>query len=263
MMRKTGIVTGAASGLGYEFSNLLAKDSYDLVLVDNNEQNLIETKQKIEAIYPINVCTLVCDLRKSDDIEFVYEQVKEKNVEVLINNAGFGLYGFFAETDWKIEESMIQLHVLAVTHLTKLVLKDMIRKGRGKILNVSSVAAFQPGPLMAIYYATKAFILSFSEALANEVKGTGVTVTVLCPGQTKTKFQEKTALNSKKKQSKLNILSAANAAKVALYGYNDMISGDSKSVPGLVNKIIVLLSGLTPSRISVAIIRRVQERIRK
>ncbi len=262
-MRKTGIVTGAASGLGYEFSNLLAKDSYDLVLVDINEQKLMETKQKIEETHQVNVCTLVCDLRKSDRIEYVYDQVKDKNVEVLINNAGFGLFGFFAETDWEIEESMIQLHVLTVTHLTKLVLKDMIRKGSGKILNVSSVAAFQPGPLMAVYYATKAYILSFSEALANEVKGTGVTVTVLCPGQTKTNFQKITATNSKKKQCKPDFLSAADPAKVALYGYNDMIAGDSKSVPGILNKFLVLLSGLTPSRYSVSLIRRMQERIRR
>ncbi len=262
-MSKTGLVTGAASGLGYEFSDLLAKDSYDLVLVDNNEQKLMVAKQKIEENHEVNVYIIVCDLRKPDSVEYVYGQVKDKNVEVLINNAGFGLFGFFAETDWKIEESMIQLHVLTITHLTKLLLKDMIREGRGKILNVSSVAAFQPGPLMAIYYATKAYILSFSEALANEVKGTGVTVTVLCPGQTKTNFQKITAINSKKKQCKPNFLSAADPAKVALYGYNDMISGDSKSVPGILNKLLVLLSGLTPSRFSVPLIRRMQVRIRR
>lgn len=262
-MRKTGIVTGAASGLGYEFSILLAKDSYDLVLVDNNEQKLMESKQKIEETHQVNITTIVCDLRKSESIDDVYGQVKDKNVEVLINNAGFGLFGFFAETDWKIEESMIHLHVLAVTHLTKLVLKDMIGKGSGKILNISSVAAFQPGPLMAIYYATKAYILSFSEALANEVKGTGVTVTVLCPGQTKTNFQKRTATNSKKKQCKPNFLCAADPAKVALYGYNDMISGDSKSIPGLLNKFLVLLSGLTPSKYSILLVRRMQMRIRR
>lgn len=262
-MRKTGLVTGAASGLGYEFSNILAKDCYDLVLVDINEQKLMATKQEIEKKHNINIDTIICDLHDPESVELVYEQVKNKNVEILINNAGFGLFGLFAETEWEKEESMIYLHVLTMTHLTKLVLKDMLQKGSGKILNVSSVAAFQPGALMSVYYATKAYILSFSEALANEVKGTGVTVTVFCPGQTKTNFQKATASNSKKKQSKANFLTAINPAKVALYGYNDMIAGNSKSVPGIINKLFVFFSKLTPSTISVSLIRKMQVRIRK
>lgn len=262
-MRKTGIVTGAASGLGLEFSNLLAKDSYDLVLVDINAQKLMETKQRIEADYLVNVTVLICDLRQQKNVEHIYNQVKDKNVEVLINNAGFGLFGFFSETEWEMEESMIYLHIMTVTHLTKLILKDMIKRHSGKILNVSSVAAFQPGPLMAIYYATKAYILSFSEALANEVKGTGVTITVLCPGQTNTNFQKNTAKNSKGRSSKVDFLAPANPVSVAQYGYNDMLSGYSKSIPGIINKILVILSNLTPNIISGPLIRSIQIRIRK
>lgn len=260
---KTGLVTGAASGLGLEFSNLLAQDSFDLVLIDVDEPKLMAIKQKIQDTYQVKVYPIICDLRQPGCIDLIYEQIKGKNIDVLINNAGFGLYGFFSETEWELEESMIYMHILTMTHLTKLILKDMIKMKSGKILNVSSVAAFQPGPLMAVYYATKAYILSFSEALANEVKGTGVTVTVLCPGQTKTNFQKITAKNSKEKLSRAGFLSPADPVKVALYGYNDMLSGYTKSVPGLINKFFVLISRITPNRFSVPLIRKIQVKIRK
>lgn len=262
-MIKTGLITGAASGLGFEFTVLLAKDSFDLVLVDIDEPKLMEVSQKIRDIYHVHVDIIICDLCKPGCIELISEQIKDRNIDVLINNAGFGLYGFFSETEWKLEESMINMHILTMTHLTKLILKDMIKMKSGKILNVSSVAAFQPGPLMAVYYATKAYILSFSEALANEVKGTGVTVTVLCPGQTKTNFQKRTAKNSREKLSKADFLSPADPAQVALYGYNDMLSGYSKSVPGLINKFFVFISRITPNRVSVPLIRKIQVQIRK
>ena len=262
-MIKTGLVTGAASGLGYEFSILLAQDSFDLVLVDIDEEKLIAVKQEIRAIYQVQVDIIICDLSKSGCVELIYEQIKDRNIDVLINNAGFGLYGFFSETEWELEESMIYMHIMVMTHLTKLILKGMIKMKSGKILNLSSVAAFQPGPLMAVYYATKAYILSFSEALANEVKGTGVTVTVLCPGQTKTNFQKITAKNSKEKLSSAGFLSLADPVKVALYGYNDMHSGYSKSVPGLINKFLILASRITPNRFSLPLIRKIQVQMRK
>src|SRR5665648_133429 len=262
-MNKTALVTGAASGLGSEFSNLLANDSYDLILIDINENSLIETKQKIEKKYPVKVSILTYDLCKPKVADLIYQELKNKKIDVLINNAGFGLFGFFSETEWEIEESMILLHVLTLTHLTKLILKDMVLNGSGKILNVSSLAAFQPGPMMSVYYATKAYILSFSEALANEVKGTGVTVTVLCPGQTKTNFEKITAKNSKEKLSSAGFLSLADPVKVALYGYNDMHSGYSKSVPGLINKFLILASRITPNRFSLPLIRKIQVQMRK
>lgn len=262
-MIKTGLVTGAASGLGYEFSILLAQDSFDLVLVDIDEEKLITVKQQIRAIYQVHVDIIICDLSQPGCVELIYEQIKDRNIDVLINNAGFGLYGFFSETEWELEESMIYMHIMVMTHLTKLILKGMIKMKSGKILNLSSVAAFQPGPLMAVYYATKAYILSFSEALANEVKGTGVTVTVLCPGQTKTNFQKITAKNSKEKLSSAGFLSPADPVKVALYGYNDMHSGYSKSVPGLINKFLILASRITPNRFSLPLIRKIQVQMRK
>lgn len=261
-MNKIGLVTGAASGLGYEFSNLLANDSYDLILIDINEFKLNDSKQKLEEHHNVKVNTIICDLRTPKIAESVYEEVKNKNIDVLINNAGFGLFGFFSETDWEIEESMIFVHVLTMTHLTKLILKDMIFRGSGKILNVSSLAAIQPGgPLMAVYFATKAYILSFSEALANEVKGTGVTVTVLCPGQTKTNFENAAASNSNTKVSKIKPFTA-DPVKVAVYGYNAMKAGKSNAIPGIMNKLIVLLLRLLPRRFTVQLIRKIQIRIR-
>lgn len=262
-MNKTGLVTGAASGLGYEFSKLLAKDSYDLILIDIDEFKLNDSRQKIEEHHSVKVNTITCDLRTHDIAASIYEKVKNENIDVLINNAGIGLFGFFSETDWEIEESMIQMHVFTMTHLTKLILKEMIGRGRGKILNVSSLAAIQPGgPLMAVYFATKAYILSFSEALANEVKGTGVTVTVLCPGQTKTNFENTAAINSHTKVSKIKAFTA-DPVKVALYGYNAMKAGKTTAIPGIVNKLIVLLLWILPRRITVHLIRKIQIRIRR
>jgi len=260
-MSKTGLITGAASGLGYEFSNLLARDHYDLVLVDINESNLLKTKQKIEEKYNIGVETIICDLGKPETASLIYQQIKHRNIDILINNAGFGLFGFFAETNPETEESMINVHILTMTQLTKLIIKGMIRKGSGKILNISSLGAFVPGPLMSVYYATKAFILSFSEALANEVKGTGVTVTVLCPGVTRTNFQNTTAFHSNTKASKMKRFTH-DADKVASYGYNAMKAGKSSAVPGILNKFIVLLSRLLPRRINAQMVRKIQMKIR-
>lgn len=261
-MNKIGLITGAASGLGYEFSNLLAKDSYDLILIDINENKLKESAQRIKEKYKVSLSILTFDLSQPGIADHIYKSIENKEIDVLINNAGFGLFGFFSETDWKLEESMIYLHVLTLTHLTKLIIKDMVKKGSGKVLNISSLAAYQPGPLMAVYYATKAYILSFSEALANEVKGTGVTITVLCPGQTKTNFENIAAINSNTKVSKIKMFTA-DPVKVALFGYNAMKAGKTVAIPGTINKIVLLLSRIVPRTITAHLIRKIQVNIRK
>ena len=260
-MKRVGLVTGAASGLGYEFSILLAKDSYDLILIDINDLKLNEAKHRIEEKYHVSVMTLPCDLSKPQVAAYVYGQSKNQNIEVLVNNAGFGLYGHFSTTNWEQEESMIFLHVLNLTHLTKLLLKDMLEKKSGKILNISSMAAFQPGPLMAVYFATKAYILSFSEALANEVKNTGVTVTVLCPGKTKTNFGNMAANNSNSKVGKIRSFTA-DPVVVARYGYKAMKAGRSLAIPGMSNKIIAFVLKLLPRTLTTNLIRRIQIKIR-
>lgn len=258
---KTALVTGAASGFGFEFSKLLAADSYNLILVDYNEPALVKAKELLSHNYPVMVECIVFDLSLPQAAIYIFEKAKGKQVDVLINNAGFGLFGYFAKTDWQTEEAMINLQVTTLTHLTKLFLPDMLTRGSGRIMNISSVAAFQPGPLMAIYYATKSYILSFSQAIANEVKGTGVTVTVFCPGQTKTRFQENVALKSHSEISKSHWI--VDAAIVAAVGYRAMQTGKTISVPGFANKLIVQLNRIMPRKTATSLVRILQENIRK
>jgi hypothetical protein len=258
--RKTALVTGAASGFGLEFSKLLASDDFDLILIDNNLQMLNSAKELIISKFGVEVELLHTDLSKPGSADEIYSSVRDKQVEILINNAGYGLFGYFTQTNWQKEEDMINLHVLTLTHLTKLFLRDMVERGSGKIMNVSSLAAFQPGPLMAVYYASKSYILSFSQALANEVKGTGVSITVFCPGQTKTRFQEMVAQNSASQISKSPWI--ADASKVARLGYRALQSGKIVFVPGFANKFIVQLNRFVPGKVSASLVRILQEKVR-
>lgn len=261
-MKSLAVVTGAASGLGLEFSRLLAADSYDLLLVDIDRAGLEEIEPDLENRFGIGVEIHVVDLGRAGAAETIWSHIGNRKIDVLINNAGFGLYGFFADTQWHMEESMLHVHVLTLTHITKLVLTEMLKVGSGRIMNVSSLAAFQPGPLMSVYYASKAYILSFSEALANEVKGTGVTVTVLTPGWFKTNFQKTTALNSNVEESKAK-LHTATAEKVAVKAYKAMMNGKPLVVPGFNNKLMSEAPRFLPRRVVTSIIRKIQERLRK
>lgn len=261
-MNKLAIVTGAASGLGLEFSRLLAADGFNLIMVDYDQHGLAAAKNSLQQDFDTGIETHVVDLGRAGAAEIIRSHIGKRSPDVLINNAGFGLYGYFAETDWQLEASMINLHVVTVTHLTKLVLKDMVERGSGRIMNTSSLAAFQPGPLMSVYYASKAYILSFSEALAREVKGTGVTVTVVAPGWFKTNFQKTTALNSNVPESKAK-LHTATAKKVAYKAYQAMMAGRTLVIPGFNNKLMSLAPRIIPRRVMTAIIHRIQVRLRK
>jgi short-subunit dehydrogenase len=176
-------------------------------------------------------------------------------IEVLINNAGFGLSGAFVDTDLVRELEMIQLNVVSLVILTKLLAKEMVERKRGKILNVASTAAFQPGPLMAIYYATKTFVLSFSEALAEELKESGVTVTALCPGPTATQFSKRAELE-KSRLFQGGIVAVLDPVTVAKIGYEGLIKGQRVVIPGLINKLGVLSVRVTPRRLVAQIARR-------
>ncbi len=256
---KTALVTGAASGLGFEFSKLLAKDNYNLILVDINEEALGKVSSYIQKKYKAKAEILTKDLSQADVSMKVLEFVKDRPIDVLINNAGFGLFGPFSQTDWCREADMLNLHIITTTQMTKLFLKGMLRRGSGCILNISSLAAFEPGPLMSIYYASKAYILSFSEAIANELKGSGVTVTTLCPGPTKTQFQEVVANSSSENKIKVNM---ASAELVARMGYRAMLAGKVVAIPGLINKILAFLPRLIPRDKVTAIVRKIQEKNR-
>lgn len=258
-MTKTALVTGAGSGLGYELANLLAKDSYKLILVDIDAASLIKVKTEIEKIFNVEVVILVKDLCTQNIAEAILDAIKEEPIDVLINNAGFGLFGSFVDTDWERESKMLHIHILTTTHLTKLVLEGMVKRGYGKILNMSSLAAFQPGPLMAIYYASKAYMLSFSEAISNELIGTGVTVTALCPGPTETGFQKTVSADCSVNKITFNM---ASAKSVAAYGYKSMQKGKAVAIPGLLNKLLATAHRFVSRGMAAQMVRSIQEKNR-
>ncbi|WNR43342.1 SDR family NAD(P)-dependent oxidoreductase [Paenibacillus roseipurpureus] len=250
-MTKTVLITGATSGLGSEFVQLFAKDGYDLVLVARNEKNLEEIKQTWK---DVNVTILPKDLSEPGAAKEVFEFVQQRNitVDVLVNNAGFGLMGKFDELDIQKQVNMIQLNVTALTELTYYFLKGMKHRNHGKIMNVASTAAFQPGPLMAIYYATKAFVLSFSEALVEELAHTNITVTTLCPGATKTNFGAVASVESTKMFS-----NAMASDVVAKEGYEAMLKGKRVVITGALNKAGALGSKFLPRSVAAKIAKYV------
>ncbi len=257
----TALITGASSGIGLELARVCATHGHDVVLVARGERALVELASSLERDHAIRAHVIVADLSKADAVERIVERTSALRVvvDVLINNAGYGLYGPFAETPLDDELRMIQVNVVALTHLTKRVVAGMVARRRGRILNVASTAAFLPGPLMAVYYATKAYVLSFSEALANEVASSGVTVTALCPGPTASNFQTAAGLeNSKLVFGK----TLATSRAVAEAGYAGMMAGKTVVIPGLSNKFVAAAPRLLPRRTMTAIVRRAQERRR-
>lgn len=256
---KTALITGASSGLGYEFAQLFAQDYYNLILVARNEQKLSQLADELTQKYGISVKLIIKDLSQSSASEEVFTEVQQSAIAVsfLINNAGFATYGFFAETDLASELQMMQVNMVALTHLTKLFLPEMLKRQQGKILNVASTAAFQPGPLMAVYYATKAYVLSFSEALANELQGTGVTVTALCPGPTKSGFQKRAAMEQSKLVSGQQMMDAKTVAQI---GYQALMTHKTIAIPGLKNKLLALSIRFTPRSLVTQIVRSMQKK---
>jgi len=262
MGEKVALITGAASGLGFQFCRLLAAESYDLVMVDKDREGLEKAAWLIEEMFGIRTETYVRDLGQNRAAEDLYREIASYELDILINCAGFGLFGFFAETDWQVEEAMLHLHVLNLTHLTKLVVQKMISRGSGRIMNVSSLAAFQPGPLMDIYYASKVYIHYFSEALANEVKGTGVTVTVLLPGIFNTNFARSAARYSGSPERKEKIVTTT-VEQVAGEALKRMMKGKIRVIPGFSNKLLALVPRILPRDLVLLSLRWLQEHIRK
>ena len=254
MQKRTALITGASSGIGREFAKLLAKDCSTLVLVARSRDRLQELKQELEKTFPVTVKAIVQDLSKAAAAHEIYLELEREHisVDILINNAGFGGYGAFVKTDWLQEAQMIGVNIIAMTEMTKLFVKGMVVRKSGNIMNVSSTAAFQPGPLMSIYYASKAYALSFSEAIANELAGTGVTVTALCPGPTATGFARTAGMGNSRlfKYAKV-----ASAEEVARYGYRAMMRGRTVAVHGLMNKIMAFSVRLAPRKLLAAIVR--------
>jgi len=256
--RKTALITGASGGIGYEFVKLFAQDKYNLVLVARSEQKLIQIAEELKSKFGIDVKVIAKDLANPAAPEEIFSQLQQASikVDILINNAGFASYGLFNETDLTAELQMLQVNVVCLTHLTKLFLKDMVKQGYGKILNLASTAAFQPGPLMAVYFASKAYVLSLSEAIANELEGTGVSVTALCPGPTESNFQKRAAMEDSKLVSGQKIMDAETVAKI---GYEALFDNKTVVVPGLKNKLLTESVRFTPRKLVTKIVRSMQE----
>jgi short-subunit dehydrogenase len=229
-----------------------------VVLVARNKERLVALAGELEAAYGVRARVIEADLAQPQAPEEIYQQVGLQGVavDVLINNAGFGTHGLFAETDLRSELEMLQVNVVALTHLTKLFLRDMLARGHGKVLNVASTAAFQPGPLMAVYYATKAYVLSFSEAVANEVQGTGVTVTALCPGPTATGFSRRASMEETRLVRSPLMMDAAAVARV---GYRAMMAGKVVAIPGWANRAMTTVVRLTPRGLVTRFVRRIND----
>lgn len=244
------LITGASAGIGKALAEIHATKGGNLVLIARRADKLEELKSELGKKYDIDVYTNVKDLSKKEAPEEVFKELNEKKfrIDYIINNAGFSRQGYFHEIDWDIEESMIMLNVMATVKLTYLLLPQMISRNSGKVLNVASSAAFAPGgPLQTIYYATKAFIVSFSQGLAGELNETGVTVTVLCPGATATEFEKVSGLDQTSLFSTEKVFSAES---VALDGYKAMLKGDLIKLSALtnVNKFVLRNMNLFPTK---------------
>ncbi len=255
MTRPLAVLTGASSGIGRELAPLIAADGYDLLLVARRKAELTSLAEELTGKYQIDAEPCVADLGKPRGVDNVVKAVGDRNVEVLVNNAGFGLHGRFADIDAAGLQGMIDVNVTAVSALTRALLPGMIEHKRGRVLNVASTAAFQPGPFMAGYYASKAFVLSLSEALAEELKGTGVTVTALCPGHTATGFQSTADLPD---STPLFRMPSPDATAVARAAWSGTKRGKRIVIPGFMNKVGVQSLRFSPRRMVTSVIRRLQ-----
>jgi short-subunit dehydrogenase len=255
---KTALITGASSGIGLELAHLFARDGYRLVLVSRNRSILRQLGDDLQSRYGITVRIEPKDLAHPATPAELYQELQESGIvlDVLVNNAGFGGAGDFLSTKWDHEAEMMQVNMVALTHLTKLFLPQ-IRAREGMIMNVASTAAFQPGPFMAVYYASKAYVLSFTEALAEELRGTGVKVSCLCPGPGKTNFQKRAYLEG---TAMINSPLMVDVQEVARIGYEGLKQGKRIVIPGWKNRAGVELLRVSPREMVTKVVRKLQEK---
>lgn len=251
----TALITGASGGIGEELARIFAAHQHDLALVARSEDRLKSLSGELSRAHGVRAQALVADLTDPAAPPRLFQQLQDQGaaIDVLVNNAGVGARGAFADLDYAVEARMIQVNVAALTHLTRLFLPQMIARRSGKILNVASTAAYVPGPFMAVYYASKAFVLSFSEALDEEMRGTGVTVTALVPGPTQTNF----ASAAGNQDSALFRAGAVmDARTVAQAGYDGLMAGKRVAIAGASNKLTVLSTRLAPRKMLARITRK-------
>ena len=242
---KLALVTGASGGIGETFARFLAAEKYDLLLVARGGDKLTALAKELSAKHGIQAHGFSADLSKPESVAAVEIRLKELNrpLDLLVNNAGFATYGEYKDLDPVREQQMIQVNIATLAALTRSVLPDMVKRRQGKVLNVASTGAFMPGPLMAVYYATKAFVLSFSEAVNEELKGTGVSITALCPGPTASGFQSRAGMEKSSLVKGKNLMDSETVVKA---GYRALMKEKAFVVPGLMNKILVVLPKLMP-----------------
>lgn len=235
-MNKTALITGASKGIGKELALIFAQNNINLVLVARSSEILTEFKKHLETNYSISVLVVVKDLCSPSSAQELFSEIKANQIEIdyLVNNAGFGDYGTFADTAWERYQKMISLNVTTLTHLSHLFITDWKGYKPGRILNIASTAAFQPGPMMAVYFATKAFVLNLSEGLGQELKNDNITITTLCPGPTHTSFGAESKMNASDVVKNVKI---ATAKDVATLGYKSMMKGKSTVIHGSINKL--------------------------
>lgn len=250
---KRALITGASSGIGLELAKKYAADGYDLLIVSRREEVLKCLADEISEGYGVSVDFFAVDLSVPGSAEKIYEYVDRKalNVDVLVNNAGFGNYGFFPETDLQADIELLQLNIVALTHLSKLFVKGMLAKGGGSIVNVASVAGFMPGPYMNTYFASKNYVVSFSLALRNELKDKNINVNCICPGPTPTNFGKRAHYKHKLKRTQKMPLS-----KVVDIAYSEVKQNKSIIVPGWKNKVLVFISRFFPRDLLAITVRK-------
>jgi short-subunit dehydrogenase len=258
-VKQTALITGASGGIGLELARIFAREGFDLILIARREEALRELADALLTKYGTRSLVLAADLADPGSPGRLAAEIASRGgqLDALVNNAGFGTSGPFRASDLDAQLAMIRVNISALTELTHRFLPGMIASRRGLILNVASTAAFQAGPLMAVYYATKAYVLHFSEAIANELAGSGVSVTALCPGPTLTGFQAAAGIE---RTRLLGRMSVADAASVAEAGYRGLLRGKRVVVPGLVNRLAAEATRLVPRRMAAAVARHMQEK---
>ena len=247
------MITGASSGIGLALAQVLAERGHDLVLVARDAQKLSAISNELSAKHGIKTTPIQMDLSMPGAAAALFAQIEDMPVGIFINNAGAGLCGPFLNKDSQKDAAIISLNITALTELCKLAAAHMQERGGGSILNVASTGAYQPGPYIAVYYATKAYVLSFSQALRKELAGSGVAVNALCPGATATDFSQRAG--------KRNIKGAMSARAVALQAYKGLQKNKGVIIPGVGNKLAVLFSRLVPGALSAAIVGRIQKKM--
>lgn len=257
-MSKTALITGASSGIGKELAKIHAEKGGNLIIVARREEKLIELKNELEIKYKVQVTTIVKDLSATNSAKDLYQEVKKTNIKVdyLINNAGFGLRGKFHELDWDRQMQMINLNMVSLTELMYLFLPEMVKRNNGKILNTSSTASYMPGPLQAVYYASKSYVNFLGNAIAEELHDTNVTITILMPGATATEFAKTANLDKTSMFQK-----TVSPRSVAQDGYDAMLKGKLNVVSGLTisQKLVVSMIPFTPKKVLLKQIRQMQE----